>query len=147
MALTVVIKKRFKFGNGFGVVADVTFGNPYTTGGGDTLLPVKLGLNNIDFVLPATAAGYLFEYDHANQKLKAMHPRAAITGTLAVATPALAHDTGATPVTASAASMPDHAAGGACTLSGVAAVAAGAGAEAGAIDMHLITVRIIAIGI
>lgn len=137
MALTVSVKKRFKFGNGFGIVADLTFGNPYTTGGGDTLLPSILGLSSIDFVLPATASGYIFEYDHANSKLKAIYPRAAITDTLAVS----AHASGATAVTSSAATMAAH------TLTGVAGVAAGAGAEVGAVDLSAVTVRIVAIGI
>ena len=139
------IKKRFKFGNGFGVVADVTLSNSYPTGG-EPFPAGNFGLTNIDYVLPSTASGYMFEYDHVNSKLKAIYPRAGIANTLAVSTPALAHAAGATAVTSTAATTPDHAAA-ACTVTGVAGVSAGAGSEvANATNLSSVTVRVIAIG-
>lgn len=147
MPASVAIKKKFKFGNGFGVVADVTLGNSYPTGG-EALTAQQFGLSVLDFVLPSPAAGYIFEFNHSASKLKAFNPRAAIANTLAVATPALPHASGATAVTSSAATVPDHAAGAACTITGVAGVAAGPGAEvANATDLSAVTVRVIAIGI
>lgn len=135
MALTVTVQKRFKFGNGYGVVADVQFDNSYPTGG-ESLTKDSFSLNNIDFVLPSTAAGYMFEYDHTNSKLKALTPRAAISGTLAATV-----NTGATAVTSTAAN------GAIITLTGTPAVAAGAGAEvANATDLSAVTVRVIAVG-
>jgi len=69
----VAIKKRFKFGNGYGVVADATMSNSYPTGG-ESIAPNKLGLAVLNFVLPSPATGYIFEFDHANNKLKAFTP-------------------------------------------------------------------------
>jgi hypothetical protein len=73
MAATVAIKKRSKFGNGYAVTADVTFGSSYPTGG-EALTAQQFGLSALDFVLPSPAAGYIFEFDHANKKLKAFTP-------------------------------------------------------------------------
>lgn len=147
MPASVIVKKKFKFGNGFGVVADVTLDSSYPTGG-EALTPQQFGLSVLDFVLPSPAAGYIFEFDHTNNKLKTFNPRAAIANTLAVATPALAHAAGATAVTSTAATTPDHAAGAACTITGVAGVAAGAGAEVpDTTNLSAVTVRVIAIGI
>ena len=144
MATTTIIK-RVGFGSGVGVVTDVTMSGSYPTGG-ESLVAGNFGLTNIDYILPATASGYMFEYDHVNKKIKAIYPRAAIASTLAVSTPALAHTAGATAVTSSAATTPDHAAA-ACTIAGVAGVAAGSGAEvANATNLSAITVRVIAIG-
>ena len=143
---TVTVRRRFKYGNGFSTVCDVAMSNSYPAGG-EPIKPAELGLGRVDFVLPSPAAGYLFEFDHTNSKLKAFNPRAAIASTLAVATPALAHAAGATAVTSSAATTPDHAAGASCTITGVAGVAAGAGAEvANATNLSAVTVRVIAIG-
>ena len=146
MAINVTTRARRKFGNGYMIVADIALSNSYPTGG-EAVTAQQFGLNVLDFVLPSPAAGYMFEFDHANSKLKAFNPRAAIANTLAVTTPALSHAAGATAVTSSAATVPDHAAGAACTVTGVAGVAAGPGAEvANATDLSAVTVRVIAIG-
>ena len=132
---TVTVRRRFKFGNGFGTVCDVAMSNSYPTGG-EPITPAELGLGRVDFVLPSTAASYMFEFDHTNSKLKAIHPRAAIANTLAASVNA-----GATTVTSTAAN------GAIVALSGVAGVAAGAGAEvANATNLSAVTVRVIAIG-
>ena len=148
MALTITDKALRKLGNAYAVVADVTFGASYPTGG-ESLTPAQFGLSVIDLMLIETSTGYLFQYDYTNSKLKAFYPRAAVAGTLAVATPALAHTaTGSTPVLATDATMPDHAAGVACTITGNPAVAAGAGAEVtNKTDLHTITARVMAIGV
>lgn len=146
MAVTVTQKARHKFGNGYQIVSDVVLDNSYPTGG-EAITAQQFGLTVLEFVLPSPSGGYLFEFDHTNSKLKAFNPRAAIANTLAVTTPALSHAAGATAVTSSAATVPDHAAGAACTVTGVAGVAAGPGAEvANATDLSAVTVRVIAIG-
>lgn len=73
MPASVAIKKKFKFGNGFGVVADVTLDSAYPTNG-EALTAQQFGLSVLDFVIPSPAAGYIFEFDHANKKLKAYTP-------------------------------------------------------------------------
>jgi len=134
--MLVTMKKRFKFGNGYGVVADVTFDSSYPAGG-EAVTAQQFGLQTLDFVLPSTAAGYMFEFDHDNKKLKALYPRAAITDTLSASV-----DAGATQVTSTAAN------GAIITLSGNAGVAAGAGEEvANGADLSAVTVRVIAIGL
>jgi hypothetical protein len=53
------------------------------------------GMRRIEFVLASSKAGLMFEYDYANQKLKAMYPTggssspAASTATTPVATGAM----------------------------------------------------------
>jgi len=73
LAASVTIKKRFKFGNGFGVVADVAFDSSYPTNG-EAVTAQQFGLTALDFVLPSPASGYIFEFDHTNSKLKAFTP-------------------------------------------------------------------------
>lgn len=73
MSASVTIKKRGKFGNGFIVIADVTFDSSYPTNG-EALTAQQFGLAALDFVLPSPASGYIFEFDHANSKLKAFTP-------------------------------------------------------------------------
>lgn len=122
MALTITQKKRAKMGNAYAVAADVTFDSSYPTGG-EALAASVFGLNSIDIMLCETAGGYMFQYDYANAKLKAFYPRAALTGSLAVAESA-------------------------ATLTGDTDVAAAVGAEVGnATDLHTVTVRVMAIGI
>ncbi|MHB9144724.1 MAG: hypothetical protein ACYC5Y_05235 [Symbiobacteriia bacterium] len=147
MAAIISALARRKFGNGYLVVADVQMDNAYPTGG-EPVTAQQFGLTVLDFVLPSPASGYLAEYDHTNNKLKAFNPRAAIASTLAVTTPALAHAAGATAVTSTAATVPDHAAGAACAIAGVAGVAAGPGAEvANGADLSAVTFRVIALGL
>lgn len=52
------------------VIADVAFDSSYPTGG-ESLTAAMLGLSAIEFVIAEPAAGYTFEYDHANSKLLA----------------------------------------------------------------------------
>jgi hypothetical protein len=124
------------------------------------------GLSRIDVLLPSPKSGYFFEYDYANEKLKAMHPRAAIADSLAIAdhaatvhtvTDTLVIDTGATSVTSTAANgdiiggsiaVADHPAE-AHSISGVAGVAAGPGEEVPNLtDLSGVTgVRILVIGV
>ena len=109
-------------GNAYAITADITFDSSYPTGG-EALAATTLGLNGIDIMLCETASGYMFQYDYANSKLKAFYPRAALTGSLAVA------DTAA-------------------TLTDDTDVAAAVGAEVGnTVDLHTVTVRVVAIGI
>ena len=136
MALTLSEVKKSKFLNEKVIISDITFDSSYATGG-ESLTPAQFGLVSIDLVLAETASGYMFQYDYTNSKLKAFYPRAAITDTLAIS----AHAAGATPVTSDAATMAAH------TLSGVAGVAAGAGAEVTATtNLSSVVVRIIVIG-
>ena len=72
MAATATIKKRFKFGNGFCVVADVTLDSSYPTGG-EAVSAEQLDLSALEFVQGAASGGYVPEYDHANEKLKAYY--------------------------------------------------------------------------
>lgn len=147
MAAIVTIKGRRKVGTAFLVVADIQMDNAYPTGG-EAVEAARFGLAVLDFVLPSPAGGYLAEFDHTNNKLRAFNPRAAIASTLGVTTPALAHAAGATAVTSTAATMPDHAAGAACIVTGVAGVAAGPGEEvANGTDLSAVTFRAIAIGL
>lgn len=147
MAVTILELARRKFGNGYLVVADLQMDNAYPTGG-EPVAAQQLGLTVLDFVLPSPASGYLAEFDHVNNKLKAFNPRAAIASTLAVTTPALTHAAGATAVTSTAATVPDHAAGAACAVAGVAGVAAGPGAEvANGTDLSAVKFRVIALGL
>jgi len=73
VAASVSLKKTIKLSNLFAAVADVNFDSSYPTGG-EALTAKQFGLNALVFVLPAPAAGYMFEFDHANSKLKAFTP-------------------------------------------------------------------------
>jgi len=73
---TVSLLHRRKMGNGYMNVCDITLDSSYPTGG-EAITPQQLGLTALDFVLPSPAAGYIFEFDHANSKLKAFTPTVA----------------------------------------------------------------------
>lgn len=96
------------------VTGTLAFDSSYPTGGEAISLP----LNEVKGMFIENKSGYMFEYDRINKKVKAFHPRAAIANTLAASV-----DAGATSVTSTAAN------GAIITLSGVAGVAAGPGAE------------------
>lgn len=66
---TAVLKTRGKLGNRQMNIVDVVIGT-YATGG-VSVTAAMLGLTILNLVLPSPAAGYVFEYDHDNQKLKA----------------------------------------------------------------------------
>ena len=72
MAVSVSIKKRFKVSNGFGVIADITLDDEYPTNG-EAIDTDSFGLKAVDMVIPSPAAGYVFEFDYANSKLKAYY--------------------------------------------------------------------------
>ncbi len=111
------------------------FDNNYPTGG--EAMDLTRYFSQVLGVQFETKAGYIFEYDYAAGKVKALTPRAAIANTLAASV-----DAGATAVTSTAAN------GAIVTLAGVAGVAAGPGAEvANATDLSaLVGVRFIAWG-
>ena len=71
MALTVNVVARRKLMNGYEMIADVEFDDSYATGG-LALGPSDVGLRVIDFVNAPASGGYVFEYDYAAQKLKAL---------------------------------------------------------------------------
>ena len=73
MPASVSVVKKNKFGNGYAVTANVTFDDSYPTNG-EALTAQQFGLTVLDFVLPSPAAGYIFEFDHSNKKLKAFTP-------------------------------------------------------------------------
>jgi len=72
MALSINIKDRSVFGNKRVVIAEVNFDSSYPTGG-EPLTPSDLGLQSIDFLNATSKAGYIFEYDYTNQKLKCLY--------------------------------------------------------------------------
>ena len=71
MAITSKIVKRSKLGNAFMNIVDLTITEETYTTGGLTITPPKLGVGYTYVVMPAPAAGYIFEYDHDYHKLKA----------------------------------------------------------------------------
>ena len=79
MAVSVDIVKTTKNNTMYQIVADVTMGDSYPTGG-EPINPKQFGLRSIDFLHPANAAGYMFEFDHENQKLLAYEPTSAAAG-------------------------------------------------------------------
>lgn len=72
MAVTVAVVNRSKMNSLHFVVADITLDNSYITGG-EPVPPEQLGFHTIDFLSPAQTAGYTFEFDHVNKKLKAFY--------------------------------------------------------------------------
>ena len=72
MSMNVKLIRKIKFGNAFGVVAELTGDTSYVTGGYG-LTAKQLGLNVIENVLPQSPAGGKFwEYDFANEKIKVL---------------------------------------------------------------------------
>ena len=147
MALGITIKGHNIVGNIRQTIATIDFDSDYPTGG-ESLTARNLALGTVDNLQVFPKNGYMFEYDYINSKLKACHPRAAITNTLAVSTPVLAHASGGTAVTSSAATVPNHTAA-ACTITGAAGIAAGVGTEVpNTTDLSALTnVRIVAMGV
>lgn len=65
-------------------IAKITFDSSYATGG-ESLTPADLGFDTNVVIVQLTAhtaAGYQFEYDYTNKKLKAYTPLRKFTGTL-----------------------------------------------------------------
>lgn len=79
MAATVTIRKRTKYLGMYAVIADVALDSSYPTGG-EAVTASQFGLQALQFVLPSTAAGYMFEFDHTNGKIKAVAPTSAAAG-------------------------------------------------------------------
>lgn len=134
MPATVTLRERRKLGNAYMNVCDIVVG-VYATGG-VAVTPQQLGLTRLDLVLPAPAAGYIFEYDHANQKLKAFTPTSvAMAGTAGVA--------GAdnTLIKTSGTAVGVSGTGTAAAVRNVAAEVANA------VDLSAVTTRVIAIGL
>lgn len=133
MAVTVTLRARRKLGNAFMNVCDVAMGT-YPTNG-EAISAAKLGLGAVDFVLPSPAAGYVFEFDHINMKLKAFNPTSvSMAGTAGVAG-----------VNNTVVKVSDTAIG--VSGAGTAAAVKNAGAEvANNTNLSGVTVRLIAIG-
>ena len=74
MAVTTTLRQRGKMGNMRLNVVDVAITSETYATGGISVAAAKLGLGLAYVVLPSPAAGYIFEYDHANSKLKAFTP-------------------------------------------------------------------------
>lgn len=161
MGLSIKSIKKLKGGNFYQQVSEITFDNSYPTGG-ESLTPRELGLNVIDFMEIESAGGYMFQYDHANQKIKVLTPVGAIaahdhtfTGSALSVTPTLIegaepaakllqNDAGilkATDATAIGLGTP------AGTIENGGAVAAKAAAEVAAeTDLHTLVTRVKATG-
>lgn len=72
MALSISTVRRTVIGNMRMIIATVDFDSSYPTGG-ESLTPTDLGLNNIEFIMAEPNSGYVFQYDHTSQKLKAYY--------------------------------------------------------------------------
>src|SRR5436309_5655100 len=80
MALTITpVGLPSVFGDKRVRFADVTFDTSYTTGG-LALVPKDVGFaRQIDLLIAAPSGGFIFEFDHAAQKLKAQYPTGGAT--------------------------------------------------------------------
>ena len=74
MAVTTTLRQRGKMGNMRLNVVDAAIAAETYATGGISISAAKLGLGLAYVVLPSPAGGYIFEYDHANSKLKAFTP-------------------------------------------------------------------------
>ena len=74
MAVTTTLKQRTKLGNARMNVVEVEITSETYATGGIEITSAKLGLGLPYVVVPAPAAGYIFEFDHDNNKLKAYVP-------------------------------------------------------------------------
>jgi hypothetical protein len=128
MGASVSVISKTKTYSKYFVVADITFDDSYPTGG-EAITPNQLKLESgIDFLMAAPAAGYMFEFDHANKKLKAY-----------------------TPVKSQAAhthaeNTAEEYTKDAVTAAGGAISAAPAAEVANATDLHTVATRVIAVG-
>lgn len=90
MAMSVRLMRKIKFGNAFGVVAELTGDASYATGG-YPLTAKQLGLSVVENILPQSPAGGKFwEYDFANKKIKIFNLATTAEGEPLVYTTALA---------------------------------------------------------
>jgi len=105
MALTITVDRKERMGKRHYRSGTIAFDASYPTGG-ESLTPADLGMRTIDILLSAPAGGLMFEYDHTNQKLKAIYPTGGGAVPAALADPVVSVPSGATTVT-SAAAQPD----------------------------------------
>jgi hypothetical protein len=87
MAVTVTVQRRGDLGAIRSTVCDIKLDTSYPTGG----YPIALnavGLETIDAVLTSTSAGYVYDFDLTNRKLKVYWTGAAVSGVLAEVTAA-----------------------------------------------------------
>ena len=70
MSVAIALKSKNKTYDSLIVTAEVTFDDSYPTGG-EPISAASLGLKSIDFLSANPNGGYVFEFDHANSKLKA----------------------------------------------------------------------------
>lgn len=68
---SVAINDRLKMSNANVSIGDITIGTYATNGVAVTA--AQFGMNTLKFVLASPTAGYVFQYDYANQKLKAYY--------------------------------------------------------------------------
>lgn len=71
MSLTIAIDRRSTFGNQRMRDISVDFDSSYPMGG-ESFTPGNMGLGRADMVVPTAKDGVCFEYDAANEKLKAL---------------------------------------------------------------------------
>lgn len=83
MALSVTLLDMTVVGNKRMHTFKIAFDSSYPTGG-EPLTASDLGLSILDFIMVEPAHGMLFEYDHANSKLKAMYPSISHTHTITI---------------------------------------------------------------
>ena len=145
MAVVASLKARRKLGNAYMNIVDITLCASYPTNG-EAITAKQLGLNAIDFVLPSPAAGYVFEFDHADKKLKAFTPTVQHTHDLL-----LTGGQAAGEALQQLASVVGKTAAGNVTAAGGASniqnkTAAAASEVANGTNLSAVTVRVIAIG-
>lgn len=73
MSLTVDTKKNISLGNRRMLIANVDFDSSYPAGG-ESFDYTAYGFVNVDSVVVPSHAGYSFEYDYTNKKIKAFAP-------------------------------------------------------------------------
>ncbi len=118
MAMTISELEFFGLGNRRAAKFWVRFPDVDYTFGGETLTPGSLRMTKIDIALIECKRGMMFEYDYDNEKFMAIYPRGEVLPTLALEIP---------PGETTVKSVADS--GEIISISGKAAVDAGAGSE------------------
>lgn len=138
MALTITVNQRELMGRLKYRAGTIDFDSSYPAGG-EALSAADLELGEVHLALFSPSAGLIYEYDHANAKIKATYPTGGASAPATLTDPAAAVTVpaGATAVTSTAA-QPDL----------TEALTAGRGREVGATtDLSTVTgVRFIAFG-
>lgn len=78
MAMTSSSKTDSVFGDKAVIIADVAFDSSYPTGGESIDTDALFGMHYVNFATIEPASGYSFQYDYANDKIKAYAPAPAI---------------------------------------------------------------------